>query len=344
MSYGTTPPAAPDYTSLVDRTSAASKAATDAATAANRPNQTDPYGNTSSWTQDPTTGQWTQKTSLGGANQAMYDQEQALKSGLLGQAAGTLGQPIDTSGMTAYGSYDPSKLQGVNTDLGGGNFNMDPIGNSTAVQNATYSRLGQQRDIQRNNEIQRLKNQGLTEGSPAWNAALTRLDQGDTDAQMQSLLAGYQEYGNQFGRAKDQNAQNFGQGLDQQKLALALRGQQGNEQDVMAKFADAQRKQQFGEAQDIRNMPLNDMKGLMDASAFQKPEFSQFASAGTAGSPDYLNAGSKQYQDMLANWNASQLSKDRNISTGMDVFGDVMKSPIGTDMYNKFSTWLGSQF
>jgi len=239
---------------------------------------------------------------------------------------------------------DPTKLQGVNTNLNGGNFNMDPIGNSKAIQDATFKLLDPQRQIARNSEIQRLKNQGLTEGSPAFNAAMTRLDQGDTDAQLKSLLAGTTEYGNQFGRAKDQNSQNFGQNLDQQKLALALRGQQGNEQDVMAKFADAQRKQQFDERSALREQPLNDLKGLLASSAFQKPEFSQFASAGTAGSPDYLNAGSKQYQDMLANWNASQLSKDRNISTGMDVFGDVMKSPIGTDMYNKFSTWLGSQF
>ena len=52
-------PKTPDYTALANQQAAAAKAAAEEQTKANRANQTNPMGS-STWTQDPTTGQWTQ--------------------------------------------------------------------------------------------------------------------------------------------------------------------------------------------------------------------------------------------------------------------------------------------
>jgi len=90
-------PAIPDYTKLAEQTAASKQAAIDTQTQANRPNQTNAQGDTSTWTKDPTTGQWTQKQAFGTAGQAKFDQTNAILSALRGQVGATAGQPLDTS-------------------------------------------------------------------------------------------------------------------------------------------------------------------------------------------------------------------------------------------------------
>jgi hypothetical protein len=68
------------------------------------------------------------------------------------------------------------------------------------VRDAMMARMAPQRAQERDAEIQRLKNQGITENSEAWTRALTRLDQGDTDANQQALLGGMSAYGDIFNR------------------------------------------------------------------------------------------------------------------------------------------------
>lgn len=291
-------PKAPDTTAAAIATADANKQATQEQTVANRPNQTDIYGNTSTWSQDPKTGQWTQRQSLSGSSQAMLNQQNQLRSGLMGQAANNLRNPISMAGLPQYSGYDQSKLQGVNTNIGrgvpemgemagsygpmgqmagsygpmgqlansygnmgklqenygpmgnvgaAGNFNMDPRGNSQAIQDATYKLLSPQREMERNSEIQRLKNQGLTEDSPAFQRAVQRLDQGDTEAQLRSLLAGQQEYGNQFQRGMGQNQQNFGQRLSAAEFANQRQGQLFGQDMSRQGYTDQQQAQRFGQ-------------------------------------------------------------------------------------------------
>jgi hypothetical protein len=66
---------------------------------ANRPNQTNAYGDTVNWGYDPTTGKWTEKTSFSPARQAIYDQQ----LGMQGKNVNTASQ-IDLSGYS-----DPNK-------------------------------------------------------------------------------------------------------------------------------------------------------------------------------------------------------------------------------------------
>ena len=305
------PPPAPDYTGLAEKTAASQKEAAAAETLANRPNQTDVYGNTSTWSQDPS-GAWTQTQTLGESGQKILDEGNALREGSAGQVRDALGNPLTTEGMREYGDFDMSKLQGVDAEglrSGAGLFNMDPMGNSKEIQDATYGLLRPQREQAMSGELQRLASQGLTEDSPAWQRAMLRQNQADTDAQLKSLLAGQQEYGNQFQRAMGQNQQNFGQRSEAEKFALGLRGQQFGEQATDIGMDAAAREQQLNEAITLRQQPLNELQQLMQMQSYSNPQFGNFAAATGAKGTDYLGAGKQQSADALGATNAANAGK-----------------------------------
>jgi hypothetical protein len=164
-------PTAPNFTGLAEQTAASKNAQLAQQTLANRPDQTNAQGDTSQWSQDPVTGAWSQKTAYGAQNQGLYDQSMGLASALRGRASSNL-------------SAGP----------------MSASGNSKDIQNAWMAQLQPQRDLARQGEIQRLKNQGLTEDSAAFQRAMLRLDEGDTQAQNTALINGTNEYNNQFNR------------------------------------------------------------------------------------------------------------------------------------------------
>jgi hypothetical protein len=170
-----------------------------------------------------------------------------LNQGNLGQF-GQTGNVLNQNNLSGFGQagnvLDQSKLGNVPQ---AGGFNMDPTGNSQAIQDATYKLLSPQRQEARNAEIQRLKNQGLTEDSPAFQRAIQRLDQGDTQAQLQSLLAGQSEYGNAFNRGMNQNQQNYSQGMGLRGQLAGEQSLQFNQQQSNAALANQIRAQQTGE-------------------------------------------------------------------------------------------------
>jgi hypothetical protein len=90
---------------------------------ANRANQIGPTGSMT-WSQDPSTGQWTQTTSLNPAEQQQLDQRRGLLSGLGGAAQGLVGQVgqafgqgLDTSGLAPGPTGAPTGPQ-FNRDFG----------------------------------------------------------------------------------------------------------------------------------------------------------------------------------------------------------------------------------
>jgi hypothetical protein len=126
---------------------------------------------------------------------------------------------------------------------------MAARGNNKDIQDAWMSRIAPQREMARGSEIQRLKNQGITENSDAWTRALRRLDEGDTDAQNQALIHGTQEYGNEFQRGLSGNAQNFGQNLSSAGFTNQAQAQKFGQDAEGARLANAAEAQRF--AQDL---------------------------------------------------------------------------------------------
>jgi hypothetical protein len=188
-SSGSSAPPPPDYTKQADLDLRNQQTMLEAQTKANRTNSVGPQGS-NTWSQDAN-GNWTNTTDAGDAGKNYQAQQAAL---LRQTQAGAAALPGATD--KALTSLDTSQLPDWQK------FNMDPTGNSKAIQDATYGLLAPQRQMARDGEIQRLKNQGLSEDSPAFQRAMLTLGQGDTDAQLKSLLAGQQEYGNAFSRAQ----------------------------------------------------------------------------------------------------------------------------------------------
>ncbi|MEN6407894.1 MAG: hypothetical protein ABFC77_15680 [Thermoguttaceae bacterium] len=102
MGKSTKTPKAPDYASLANQQAALGKESWSAALQANRPNQQNQFGSLS-WSQDPTTGQWTQTSALNQPQQDIFNQQQANQQQIANMAGGMLGgfdtSQIDFSGV-----------------------------------------------------------------------------------------------------------------------------------------------------------------------------------------------------------------------------------------------------
>jgi hypothetical protein len=263
-------PPPPDYQKQADLDLRNQQKMLEAQTVANRTNSVGPQG-TNTWSKDPVTGAWTNTVDAGDAGKNY----QAQQAGLLGMTnAGSAALPgaissalrgLNTSGLPDWQTIGAPTQQVDANGLASqaGQFNMDPTGNSKAIQDATYALLSPQRQMARDGEIQRLKNQGLTEDSPAFQRAMLTLGQGDTDAQLKSLLAGQQEYGNSFNRGLSSNNQNYNQNLQAQNLAMGLRGQQFDQNAATVNQSNALRNSQLNEQSLLNNYDLNQVKGLM---------------------------------------------------------------------------------
>lgn len=385
-------PESPDYAALAKQEAEDARKLLGEQTVANRPNQYNAYGSTE-WTKDGA-GNWTQIQKLNPAEQAQLDANRGIQkgltdaaSGLLGKTQSSLNDPLSLEGLPEWQQYDLESLQDVDPSAltaglpsrgtapgvtsGGvqtpqaGLFNMDPRGNSQDVQDATYKLLAPQREMARSGEVQRLKNQGLTENSPAFQRAMTRLDQGDTEAQLRALLAGKSEYGNEFARGVQGNQLNFGQGMDvanfesgqnqqefgqgmdvanfnsrenqgqydqnlsTQNFLSNLRKQQFGEQDQAASQVAALRSGMLNERNAVRQAPLNDLRSLMGANP-SNPAFAGFASSGLAPNADLTGAASNTYQDQMNAYNAQMKSKDNGLGGLFGLAGSILGGPAGS--------------
>lgn len=284
-------PTAPNWNTLATRQGTLNKGAADQTTLANRPNQIGPSGSMT-WTVDPKTGQWTQKVGMSAANQGQYNDITGLQNEALD--AMDIG-PIDTSGFTKWG--DPSKL--------GAGF-----GNVKQVQDAMMGILRPGLDQSRAAEIQRLKSQGLTEGSDAWNAAVRNLGQTENDASLKALLAGTTEYGNIFNRQLAAN-----------------------------KYSDALRGQQYDEAFKQHGIPFSDYSALSTAKSGLDPRFQSFQTATPYQAPNILDAASETYSDDVNRYNA-EMAQYIAATTG---YWDLAKSA-GSEFLGPLADYAGDEF
>ncbi len=325
MGKKSAPPPPPDYSALALQQAALDKAAAGEQTVANRPNQITPFGN-ETWSQNPA-GEWTQTSTLNPADQKLLDQERAFQSqqqgiasGLLDKAGDSLSQPLDLSTLPDLKDFDFSKLSaGGNIDLSAlpdlaGLNKMDPgFGAVQEVQDAMMGRLAPSRAQLRDSEIQRLKNQGLSENSEAFQRAMTRLNQGDTDASQQALLGAVDAYGDIFNRGLAQNQQLLGQrdqafGEQNTKAAFdnALRAQQLGEQSQATQLAGMLRQQSLAEQQQLRQSPLDDFMKLTQGINPQMPNMPSFMAGTGYNAADMQGAAKDQYQAALDADNAKK--------------------------------------
>jgi hypothetical protein len=344
-----TPPA-PDYSALAKEQAGLNKEAFEYQTKANRVDQTNPYGSTK-WDQDPTTGEWSQNTQYNPEYQAILDAKTGQASELTDTAGGLLAgvknaysTPFDTSGFTQVEGWkgtaapDQNKLSdwgsidySDNPELGGTGF-----GAVQEVQDAMMSRLRPGLEQGNAAEIARLKAQGITEGTPAWQAAMQSQGQRFNDAEQQALLGAAGEYGNIFDRTFRARQLADTEETNAAQFANSLRGQQwGEEKDVygigvqnelLSRAADTEdRTRQYDEGLLARNMPLDEYQRLTGAAGgVPNLSFGDYYNQGNAGAADVVGAAGQDYDTRVAANNIKNKNKGGLLSGIGSVAGGII--------------------
>lgn len=190
MSFGkSSAPATPDYAGAAQATAAGNLEAAKYATQANRANQITPYGNLT-WSNDGNNN-WTQKIDLNDTGKQLLDASNQSSLGLAGLQENATQRVKDTQAKPfEYGSVQD-------------------------VQDAAYkgytSRLDPQWQAAEKANDAKLANQGIVQGSEAYDNAMRSFNQGKNDAYQQANTAAIGTQGQTY------------------QLASALRNQDLNE-------------------------------------------------------------------------------------------------------------------
>jgi hypothetical protein len=217
-------------------------------------NQTTPYGSLT-YTQTGTKEEpkWVSNITLSPEQQQILDsqnRQDIAMSGLGEQQIGRIGESV----ATPY-SYD--NIQNALPTFG------DINQASARAEEALMSRLNPQFERQEEAMRTRLINQGIGQGSQAYQREMETFNQAQNDARMQAILGGQQF------------------GSNEQNMALQRRGQEISEYDRQ------------------RNAPLNEYIGLTSGTQIQNPSFSAGGNQGI-GSFDIAGAMRNDYSNQMA--------------------------------------------
>lgn len=287
-------PKTPDYTGAAREEARGNLDLAKWSTNTNRPNQTTPYGS-QTWAlrpgadpNNPQPGDWQLSTTLSGGQQELLDQDTALKKMLGGLATGvgassSLGTAFDASGLGSAPDY--SKLNTYTTDLAGARQNA-----SDAVYNELTKRYDDRFTRDEDALRTRLVNQGLQEGSEAWNSAYKDFQNTKSDA-----------YGSAANQAQIAGREEMSSNLE--NLVRALTSQQtGYSQGLSDLIRE-------------RSAPIDEINSLRQATGPTMPSFSGFNTTSTPQGADLTGALANTYQSQLAKTNAENAQQQQLFST-----------------------------
>jgi hypothetical protein len=328
-------PAAPDYRAAAQETAAGNLEAARVATAANRVNQVTPYGNLNyaeTGTDKYGNPTWTATTTLSDVGQQLLGNQNATSLGLGSAINAQLGQVQNVMGQGFNPQTGP-----ITTNVGQANVN--PLTGQANLQTATdyaggmqgwdkanqllMSRLQPQMDIQQKTLDAKLANQGIAQGTEAYNRAKMGLGLQQNDllnqAQLSGLSAGntlFQQglQGAQFGNTAQQ--QGYQNTQAQQQANNAIAQQQFANQMANANLGNQAQQQQYNQAMTQYNMPLNTLSALRTGAQVQNPTFVNSAQQATTGGADILGASQMGYNAQMGDFN-SKVAQQANFNQGL---------------------------
>lgn len=319
---------APDYTALAQQQGQINQQTAQQLTAANRPNQYDPFGNSITWSQDTNSPAYqSAKSALDSYNAEAggrpdYDQGEvaAWRAGLekkLEDAKGpwTQTQTLNPETKAAWEDYMKNANQAassygdiLNKYLTGyqepsldSNFaQYDPNSTDKTVSDALYGSVMDRGRVEQQRETDslttQLRNSGLEPGSEAYNRAMQNLTTSHNDA---NLLAA-------------QNATLAGGNEARAQYASQLGGQQARLQGQLS----------------ARNQPLQElagMAGIAGGNPYQ-PTYQGFSGATGYNPTDLVGAAQAQYGAKQAGANASNSKKGGLLGAGASLGGSFLGS------------------
>jgi len=167
-------PASPDYAGAAQQTAQGNLDAAKYATEANRVNYYTPYGN-QTWSRDASNpNQWSTSINLSPEQQQLLNQQNKTSLGL----AGVQDSATNRVGETLGQGFDTSTLP------------QAPVNAGQTGQDAIMARLQPQFDRSEEGLRNRLANQGIMQGSEAYNSELDTFNRGKNDAYSQAALQG----------------------------------------------------------------------------------------------------------------------------------------------------------
>lgn len=273
------PPAAPDPAATAAAQTAGNKETAYWNAVMGNMNQTTPYGNisytdSSNGVYDPNQApKFSSTITLSPEQQQLLNQSQ--QNDLAVQQLGT--EQIGRIGEAVSNPYSYGGLPSAPTS-------MDINALSQQGQDALMSRLNPQFAQDEQALQSRLVNQGIGQGSEAYNTEMTRFNQAKNDARMQAVLGG-QQYG-------------------------------GNEADQMMRL----RNQAIQEYNAQRNAPLNEYTALTSGQQIQNPNFSA-GNPGNAQAGNIQQATQDAYNNAMGIYNSKVGTQNNNTSTAGSFLG-----------------------
>lgn len=229
--------------------------------------------------------QWTSTTTLSPESQKIFDSYMRQQQQLGGLSESALNQ-VGNAYSSPY-SYDSLAPLYGESDLNAAR---------KSTEDAIYSRLDPKFAQDEEAMRTRLINQGIGQGSQAYQREMDAFNQMKTDARMQAVLAGGTESDRQFAQS------------------LATR-QQG-----------------IGEIDKLRAQPLNEYLAMSGQQQLAMPQFQQYNYQGAA-TPDYQGLVNQKYQADMANYNSKQASSNNMMgslfSLGGSIAGGFLGGPAG---------------
>jgi len=318
-------PKTPNFTGIggvVEKQEAANKKAWETGVQANRPNQFGPSGS-STWEQDPTSGQWSQTTAFNQPQQDIFNTQQGNQQALANNIGGMMGK-LDTSqidlsqapGMADVADYgslaktpspvDYSKLTS-RPEVGG--FDQRSIDTINALQRPDLDRA-------RNRKESQLAAMGIGTGTGnAWNTEQGNLADSENRAGLNAILAGIQQGNTMFG----QQAGLYGQDINNlnSQFAQGMAGRQQGVNELNTQFGQGMQRHTTGTG-DILNQRagnLGQLSGLMGLGQnLTTPQFQNVGNVGQYNAADLLGATNAQYNAALDKTNAANADSSNNMN------------------------------
>ena len=233
--------------------------------------------------------QWTSSVELSPESQAIFDSYMRQQNQLGGLSESALNQV----GQAYANPYNYDSLQSLY-----GADDLDAARSRT--EEAIYSRLNPQFAKDEEALRSRLINQGIGQGSQAYQREMENFNQMKNDARMQTVLAG------------------------------------GAESDRALAQSMSLRQQGIQELDKLRGQPLNEYLAMSGQQQLAMPQFQQHNYQGAA-TPDYQGLVNQNYQNQMSQYNANQASGN-NLMGGLFGLGGMAAGGfLGSDAG---SSWL----
>lgn len=273
--------------------------------------------------------QWTQKIELSPEQQKLLDSSNRVSQSMadlgekqLGTVSNTLDKPLSYDNApkqvtnVGYGNIqndvDMSKVPSL---VGGADLRKTYEDSQKAAYGMQTQYLDKDYGDQQHNLENKLIQQGVLQGSDAWNKELERLGRQRTfdynNAFNNSFATGLQAQNQMYnqGLASNQNAYN--QALNNANFHNGAQSQGFGQAVTNANLQNQGRSQAINETNYLRQQPMNELNALRTGSQVSAPQFGS-TPQGNIAPTDIASLYNQQYQSQLAQYNGQIATNNSN--------------------------------